>query len=655
MPGPLDGGISLGSELDIARASRAAGSGKCLDLAGWHRRGCVCVCAVLSLQASVEQRHGGDGDEQRPLPRTRTRRASARWVRTKRWMDMERGILGWASPHQPLENLDSVPVPTNRPACALLSAPSCPGPFYTPARPRMQAHFPVAMPDAHSPTSKTGSDDNVPLDAAERKKKNADAQAAFRARRANYIATLEETGTLSPRPLMPVQTPNIALAHTVTNLEAVVLQLQDSNRQLKEEVTDLRTQNVQLRNEGRDREKFWRALWQARSTGMPPDPLDDSSLPSYAQMHHSSPMHTPNRLASVSPTHYQDPRMQYAPDGSAPLAPQYHPNTATEYMQRSPALGFAPTNTVAGPSRAPSVDPHRINGYGAYPPYANEGSSPEDSWPQHGIPTPVTDRSNIDHSPSPTYVESPSMTSAELAYPSHPVVGDDQKVGPNGAPYNMYTTSRSTSPSSTPTSTSSLSLAAAPYQFTFPEGTAIQDRPEFNQRRPNYMNMRGPELTLHGGTADIPIAGTVGDAMRFRMSVQRANTLPGVLPPAYAPNGTHQESDEDDATSHQGQPQAGARSRSRRSTAPGAPATNRSSQSPSPPPPISGTLAVIKAQAFGAYRRSRPRTRRASGDAAKLSVEALSARGIAVSGGGPASKRQKLQNGASHDTMPSPP
>ena len=31
-------------------------------------------------------------------------------------------------------------------------------------------------------------------DVAIRKKKNADAQAAFRARRANYIATLEETG-----------------------------------------------------------------------------------------------------------------------------------------------------------------------------------------------------------------------------------------------------------------------------------------------------------------------------------------------------------------------------------------------------------------------------------------------------------------------------
>lgn len=36
-------------------------------------------------------------------------------------------------------------------------------------------------------------------DVALRKKKNADAQAAFRARRNNYIATLEETGSMIPK------------------------------------------------------------------------------------------------------------------------------------------------------------------------------------------------------------------------------------------------------------------------------------------------------------------------------------------------------------------------------------------------------------------------------------------------------------------------
>ncbi|KAF8509827.1 hypothetical protein JB92DRAFT_2729306, partial [Gautieria morchelliformis] len=55
-----------------------------------------------------------------------------------------------------------------------------------------------------------------------RRKKNADAQAAFRARRANYIASLEET---------------------VTSLEAVVLSLQDTCREARNDADDLRHEN----------------------------------------------------------------------------------------------------------------------------------------------------------------------------------------------------------------------------------------------------------------------------------------------------------------------------------------------------------------------------------------------------------------------------
>lgn len=67
------------------------------------------------------------------------------------------------------------------------------------------SHHLSSMPkssSALSPSSqyKPGSDDSTPnsrmSDVALRKKKNADAQAAFRARRANYIATLEETGSM---------------------------------------------------------------------------------------------------------------------------------------------------------------------------------------------------------------------------------------------------------------------------------------------------------------------------------------------------------------------------------------------------------------------------------------------------------------------------
>lgn len=59
-------------------------------------------------------------------------------------------------------------------------------------------------PHSSSPRPSNGAqkmaaqDDKVDkvTEVALRKKKNADAQAAFRARRANYIATLEETGPL---------------------------------------------------------------------------------------------------------------------------------------------------------------------------------------------------------------------------------------------------------------------------------------------------------------------------------------------------------------------------------------------------------------------------------------------------------------------------
>ena len=59
------------------------------------------------------------------------------------------------------------------------------------------------------------------------------------------------------------------------------------------------------------------------------------------------------------------------------------------------------------------------------------------------------------------------------------------------------------------------------------------------------------------------------------------------------------------------------------------PARLTSSRSPSPgPSPISGTLAVIKAQAFGALRKTRGRKK--GDDAARMAKEALEARGISL-------------------------
>jgi len=61
-------------------------------------------------------------------------------------------------------------------------------------------HHPLlspTVPSHQSSASQHASTDGTPQvhAASMRRKKNADAQAAFRARRANYIASLEETGT----------------------------------------------------------------------------------------------------------------------------------------------------------------------------------------------------------------------------------------------------------------------------------------------------------------------------------------------------------------------------------------------------------------------------------------------------------------------------
>ncbi|KAI0348022.1 hypothetical protein BDW22DRAFT_1350154 [Trametopsis cervina] len=439
-----------------------------------------------------------------------------------------------------------------------------------------------------SNTAKVGSDDSMVTDQTDRKKKNADAQAAFRARRANYIATLEET---------------------VTNLEAVVIQLQESCRASKADADKLRVENVRLRNEARDREKFWRALWQTKKTGMPPDPSDDSSLPSYAQIH-SSPVSAPSRMASVSPSHY-DPRMRFAADPSAALN-GYATGQPTDYPQRSPALDYAVVNGN-NVNRSQSV-----SGYAPYAPYSMEGSSPADEqWSQQGMQQ-ANEQQQVDGSQSPSYVESPTLTASDIAYPTQYGVVDDAKLA-NGAPY-MYPNSRSISPASTPTSVSSTSLGTGPYQFAFPEGSVLQDF------RRAAMGPR--ELTLHGGTADIPIAASMGDALRYRLQSTRANTMPNpnLVPTPYS----RVENTSDDRGSDGSDNASRQDGRPRRGTLPATASSSHTSHSPSPPPPISGTLAVIKAQAFGALRRTRGRTRRSSEGAAKAAVEALSARGLGL-------------------------
>ncbi|PSS37725.1 hypothetical protein PHLCEN_2v418 [Hermanssonia centrifuga] len=479
-------------------------------------------------------------------------------------------------------------------------------------------------------SSKAGSDDNVPGESAQRKKKNADAQAAFRARRANYIATLEDA---------------------VTNLEAVVVQLQESLRQSKYDTSNLRTEVSQLRKEATDREKFWRALWQTRNTGMPPDPDDTFNMPSYAQSHSSPgssrPPSTPSPTMTAA-THYRDERLRYSADPSVTLvSPSYRSN---HLQQHSPAMGFAgvpnlaPATAAAGHSQA--LDSQTLHSYTTHvPSYGMDGIVRDEQWSQPGsyASDSIADHGRSDASPSPTFTESPTHTSSELAYGG----GDDPKLPYNtaGSSLYMFSPSRSISPASTPTSTSS---SLSTYAFTFPEGTVVQDRPEFIYRRPP-LGLHSPEIRLHGGQANIPIpAGTLGDALRSKLNGQGKHH-PSSMPASYTQmQGPPPESD---ASSESSASPPINRLRRRRSTIGDAP-ISRGSRSPSPVAPISGTLAVIKAHTFGALRKTRGRHRTNTDGVVKAAVDALSVHGLGLGIGiDSISKRPRLhQNGG--DGMP---
>ncbi|KAG8219825.1 hypothetical protein J3R82DRAFT_801 [Butyriboletus roseoflavus] len=468
---------------------------------------------------------------------------------------------------------------------------------------------------AHSPPDdksecKADFDDSVArmTDIALRKKKNADAQAAFRQRRANYIATLEET---------------------VTSLESVVLQLQDSCREARQESGELRQDNARLKHELREREKFWRALWQARKTGQAPESDDLPPLPSTFSTHAPSNI-IPNRLPTSHGSHYSDDGMgfQTSDDAASLCNGAYGPPPNHGYPAQSPSLSYSAVDTdhLTTAASTPQLGGNRVSKFGQYS-YPVQTMSRDAAWAQN---VPQTSSCS----------GSPTLTSPDM-YVNRSFV-DEQKAPLNHletTPY-LFPGSRSISPTtSTPPSSSTTSLTS-PFQFTFPpEGSIGQERPEFDYRR--HSSAHGPEVTLHGGTADISLPGAASDGVRYRIGPRRANSgperplLPAIPHFSGSDNGSQHErgSSEGESNSYSQLPKL----RPRRGL-------DRESRSPSPgAPPISGTLAVIKAQAFGALRRTRTRTKKSSEGAAKVAMEVLEARGIGM-GVATGSKRPRLHN-----------
>jgi hypothetical protein len=185
--------------------------------------------------------------------------------------------------------------------------------------------------------------------------------------------------------------------------------------------------------------------------------------------------------------------------------------------------------------------------------------------------------------------------------------------------------------SSTPSSTS---MASFPFAFSDTPG---QERPDFDYRRHSHP---GAEVTLHGGTADISLASPASDALRYRLPTRSSNSssdrplLPAL--PHFSGSDTgspHDRGINDSALYPHSRP------RPRRGN------IASRSRSPSPgAPTLSGTLAVIKAQAFGALRRTRHRTKKSSEGAARVAMDVLEARGIGM-GVPTVAKRPRLHDG----------
>jgi len=329
---------------------------------------------------------------------------------------------------------------------------------------------------------------------------------------------------------------------------------------------------------------------------------------------------------------YSNDSMAYRTNDDTSVCGNQYSDSNHNY--HSPSIPYASGIGDVSADNSPHPLGHRSSKYG---PYTYTVPSTRDApWSQNlqgasssgdSGPTASTHSSH-----SPSFVESPTLTSSEMSFVGR--FSEDQKVPVNhldSAPY-VFPSSRSISPATTTPSSSSTSLTSS-FQFTFPEN-GIHDRSEFDYRRNS--GVRGDQI-LHGGPTDISLGGPGSDAVRYRLGTRRPDSgtpiLPALPPLSVSDSGSQHERGSSDGDSGS---YSHSRLRSRRGIGPA-----RSSRTPSPiPPPLSGTLAVIKAQAFGALRRTRARTKKTSDGAAKVAIDVLEARGIEM-GVSVGSKRQR--------------
>jgi len=224
-------------------------------------------------------------------------------------------------------------------------------------------------------------------------------------------------------------------------------------------------------------------------------------------------------------------------------------------------------------------------------PMTREGNIRDPSWTQDMNQSSITHTDPV-NTGSTIPIDPPTLVDVEgsasdLTSPEIPYVEDEKMGLPNldtSTPY-TFAPNRPLSPTASTTSSSS-STMTSPFQFPFPENPAPNERLVSGFRR---RSTDGAESTPHDGTAHIPV---VSDDERYRVAAPRRDRENG------------------EAESYRHTPH----NPSRR-------ATDSRSRSPSPTgPPISSTLAVTKAQVFGALRRTRTRQKKGSEGAAKAAL-----------------------------------
>ena len=178
----------------------------------------------------------------------------------------------------------------------------------------------------------------------------------------------------------------------VTSLESVVLQLQDSCREARQEAGELKQDNARLKHELRERERFWRALWQARKTGQAPESDDLPPLPATFSAHTPSTV-IPNRLPTSHGNHYSDDGMAFqTSDDAASLCNGAYGPPNHNYPAHSPSLSYAGVDTdhlpAAGPT--PQMGGNRASKFGQYS-YPVQTVNRDAAWAQN---VPQTSSSN---------------------------------------------------------------------------------------------------------------------------------------------------------------------------------------------------------------------------------------------------------------------